>query len=104
MRKFMFAVGLAVGYVLGAKAGRQRYDQIVTLAQRIRTNPTVSNTASTLREQAGHVAAVSKDKFMNSDLGHRLFRDDALKKSMDPEPEYWEKAGTSTPAKPGTSR
>lgn len=102
MRKFMFTAGLAVGYVLGAKAGRERYDQIVDVARRIRNNPTVHNTATTLREQAEHVAAASKDKFMNSELGNKLFRDDDLKKSMDPEPEYWEKAGIAASSKPGT--
>ncbi|MCB1245716.1 MAG: YtxH domain-containing protein [Acidimicrobiia bacterium] len=34
-------IGLGVGYVLGAKAGRERYDQIVATAQRIRSNDTV---------------------------------------------------------------
>jgi hypothetical protein len=30
IRKLTFATGLATGYVLGAKAGRERYDQIMT--------------------------------------------------------------------------
>ena len=36
----MLAAG-AVGYVLGARAGRERYDQIVTSAQRLWSNPKV---------------------------------------------------------------
>jgi cysteine synthase len=36
----MLAAG-AVGYVLGARAGRERYDQIVASAQRLWSNPKV---------------------------------------------------------------
>ncbi|MFD0558668.1 hypothetical protein FB566_4619 [Stackebrandtia endophytica] len=96
MRRFMFVAGLAVGYVLGAKAGRERYDQIVDVVRRIRENPTVHNTATTLRQQAENMASASKDKFMNSDLGGKLFRDDELKQSMDTHPGYWERTGIST--------
>ena len=101
MRKLMFAAGMAIGYVLGSKAGRERYEQICSMARRIRDNTTVHNTATTLKEQAEHMATASKDKIMNSDLGNKLFRDDDLKKSMDPEPEYWEKAGIGTSSRPG---
>ena len=79
MRKLMFAAGMAIGYVLGSKAGRERYEQICSMARRIRDNPTVHNTATTLKEQAEHMATASKDKIMNSDLGNKLFRDDDLK-------------------------
>ena len=33
-RLFTLALGGAVGYVLGAKAGRSRYDQIVAMARK----------------------------------------------------------------------
>lgn len=33
--KFLFVVGLGVGYVLGAKAGRQRYEQIASAADKV---------------------------------------------------------------------
>lgn len=33
--RFLFVVGLAVGYVLGAKAGRQRYEQIASAAGKV---------------------------------------------------------------------
>ena len=36
-----FIVGGAVGYVLGAKAGKERYDQIKELAGRFMSNPRV---------------------------------------------------------------
>lgn len=35
MRTLTFAAGLAAGYVLGARAGREKYEQIVTGVQKL---------------------------------------------------------------------
>ncbi|MER7987153.1 YtxH domain-containing protein [Streptomyces noursei] len=43
--RLTFIAGLAVGYVLGARAGRERYEQLRKSAQRIARNPAVRNTA-----------------------------------------------------------
>ena len=40
-----FALGFAVGYVLGAKAGRERYEQIRQLWNRFAGNPAVQQIA-----------------------------------------------------------
>ncbi len=37
--KLGLAVGLAAGYVLGTKAGRERYQQLVASAKRLTDNP-----------------------------------------------------------------
>jgi hypothetical protein len=39
--KLVFAAGLAAGYVLGTKAGRRRYEQIKSSAQKLWTSPPV---------------------------------------------------------------
>ena len=39
--KFLFVVGLGVGYVLGTRAGRERYEQIRRAAQSVWNQPTV---------------------------------------------------------------
>ena len=57
----MLAAG-AVGYVLGARAGRERYDQIAYQAQRIWTNPKVQRAASEAQERAREVAPVVAEK------------------------------------------
>lgn len=41
MGKLGMVVGAAVGYVLGAKAGRERYDQITTNARQLLDKPQV---------------------------------------------------------------
>jgi hypothetical protein len=53
MRKLVFLVGLAIGYVLGAKAGRERYETIASTASRVKSSQTVQSAAGVLREQAG---------------------------------------------------
>ena len=42
MRKLSFAAGLAAGYVLGARAGRERYHQIVEGARNLADQPAVA--------------------------------------------------------------
>lgn len=69
MRKMAFAAGLAIGYVLGAKAGRERYEQILRGYKRFRDNPTVQNTAVMVREQAERLADKGKDAFARTKVG-----------------------------------
>jgi hypothetical protein len=35
------ALGLGVGFILGARAGRERYDQLTSTLNSVRSNPTV---------------------------------------------------------------
>jgi hypothetical protein len=43
--RLTFLVGLAVGYVVGTRAGRERYEQMVKAARKVAENPTVQQTA-----------------------------------------------------------
>ncbi|EFL26310.1 MULTISPECIES: hypothetical protein [Streptomyces] len=43
--RLTFMTGLAVGYVFGTRAGRERYEQLRACAQRLAQNPAVRNTA-----------------------------------------------------------
>ena len=54
--RIVFITGLAVGFVLGAKAGRERYEQLQTLARKVRDNPTVQQAAGALQAQAAGYA------------------------------------------------
>jgi hypothetical protein len=44
MKVFTFAAGMAAGYVLGSRAGRERYDQIVAGYQKVSSHPAVVQT------------------------------------------------------------
>ncbi|MDX6744715.1 hypothetical protein [Actinocorallia sp. A-T 12471] len=57
MKRVIFAGGVAVGYVLGARAGRERYEQIKKAAQDVWGHPTVQNAAASVKVQAAEVGA-----------------------------------------------
>ena len=48
--------GVAIGYVLGTKAGRERYESIVRLGRRVAGRQTVQSTAGVLQSQLGSAA------------------------------------------------
>lgn len=50
--KMTFVVGFTAGYVLGSKAGRDRYEQIRSTVQGLQENPTVQSAAGVLQQQA----------------------------------------------------
>ena len=62
MKKLTLLAAAGVGYVLGAKAGRERYEQIMSGVNRVTSDPRVRAKAS----DAGHLikeqAPVVKDK------------------------------------------
>ncbi|MFI1281623.1 YtxH domain-containing protein [Streptomyces sp. NPDC020858] len=64
--KVTFVVGLALGYVLGTRAGRERYEKLKKSAREIAQNPAVRNAAETAghtgREYAGKAFAVVSAK------------------------------------------
>lgn len=62
IKKLMFLGAGAVGYVLGAKAGRERYDQIATQAQKLRTNPTVQQKVDEVKDAAKEAAGTATEK------------------------------------------
>ena len=57
-----FITGLAVGFVLGARAGRERYEQMKTLARRATDNPAVQQAAGAAAAQATGLAKTATSK------------------------------------------
>jgi hypothetical protein len=52
MRLLTLAAGLATGYVLGTRAGRGKYEQIVEGARQLRANPTMAQATATAKSLA----------------------------------------------------
>ena len=52
----MFVVGVAVGYVLGARAGRERYETILRSLRELKERPEFQETAAVVTAQAGQIA------------------------------------------------
>jgi hypothetical protein len=71
MHRVTFIVGAAVGYVLGARAGRERYEQLRVQAQKLAENPAVRNTAEAAVLQGRKSAARAADT-VSAKVGDRL--------------------------------
>ena len=59
--KTTFLAGLAAGYVLGTRAGRERYDQMVAAAKRIMDSPTAREAGGAVQAQAAKLYGHGKD-------------------------------------------
>ena len=66
MRKLTILLAGGIGYVLGARAGRERYEQIRRTATRVKDNPTVQSAASSAADAAKEAAPVVKDKVVSA--------------------------------------
>jgi hypothetical protein len=53
--KLMFITGVGVGYVLGTRAGRQKFDQMMAQAKRVWESPTVQEAAGVVQAQANRL-------------------------------------------------
>ena len=66
MSKISMLAAAAVGYVLGARAGRDRYDQISQKAHGFWENPKVRQAAADAKDAAAEQAPVVKDKITDA--------------------------------------
>lgn len=69
--RLTFVCGVAVGYVLGARAGHERYEQLRNSAQRVARNPAVRNAAESAG-QTGRGVALKAAEAVSSMVGDRL--------------------------------
>jgi len=59
--KLMFLAGLGAGFVLGTRAGREKYEELVQAAKKVRENPTVQEAAGVVQEQANKIVSTGRD-------------------------------------------
>jgi hypothetical protein len=64
-------IGFGLGYVLGSRAGRQRYLQIVRVAGQVRRSSPVAGTASLVADKSKAVASLGVER-MKDTIGVRL--------------------------------
>jgi hypothetical protein len=75
--KLWFLGGLAAGFVLGARAGREKYEEIMSTARKVKEHPTVQEARGVVQEQANRLLSEGKDKlsqtrFAETKVGGRL--------------------------------
>ncbi|MCW2641459.1 MAG: hypothetical protein JWP76_3765 [Dactylosporangium sp.] len=84
--KLMFLAGLGAGFVLGTRAGREKYEELVQTARKVRENPTVQEAAGVVQEQANKIVSGGKEKLSNSKLAETKVGERLLS-AMDTEPD-----------------
>ncbi|WP_433311664.1 hypothetical protein ACQP0U_25420 [Micromonospora sp. CA-269861] len=70
--KIMFLGGLAAGFVLGARAGREKYEELVVRGRKVLDHPTVQEAAGVAQAQANKLYSEGKDKLGQTKLGEKL--------------------------------
>ena len=74
--KATFLTGFAAGYVLGAKAGRRRYEQIVSQWRSFMGKPEVKQATETARHEASDLLGTAKrvvtDTFVGKDVTEQV--------------------------------
>jgi len=58
----LFIIGFAVGYVVGARAGRERYEQMKKAATQVAQSPPVQKATQVAGEKATQLTKVAKDQ------------------------------------------
>lgn len=66
MKKLILLLGIAIGYVAGSAAGRERYEQIRSVTRRVKDNPQVQAGAAKAAEAAKDAAPVVRDKAVDA--------------------------------------
>jgi hypothetical protein len=60
--RITFLSGLAAGFVLGARAGRERYEQLKQLGRRVADSPAVQQAAGAVQAQATGLAKTARQR------------------------------------------
>jgi alkylation response protein AidB-like acyl-CoA dehydrogenase len=60
--KVSFLAGFSAGFVVGARAGRERYEQLRKLARRTADNPAVQQAAAAMQAKAAGLASTATHK------------------------------------------
>jgi hypothetical protein len=102
--KVILVVGLAAGYVLGARAGRERYEEIKRAAGRLWHDPRVQhqvkNAEDFAKEKAPEVVDFLSDgaKKVAAQVGRSSRRTTASKSGATRKPAAGRSAGSTKPA------
>ncbi|WP_131738668.1 YtxH domain-containing protein [Actinomadura roseirufa] len=81
--RMAFMAGAAIGYVLGTKAGRERYEQIKRVSRQVSENPNVQEAAEVIRGKAGSVASSAKER-VPEQIGGKRAKAEQEKPSVQP--------------------
>src|SRR4051812_27160543 len=98
--KLMFLAGLGAGFVLGTRAGREKYEEIVQAARKVRENTTVQEARGVVQEQATKLVAGTKDTVTDK-LSHSRLAETKVGERLLSAMEETTTTTTSTPSTNG---
>ncbi|MGN9808985.1 hypothetical protein ACTMSW_06470 [Micromonospora sp. BQ11] len=101
--KIMFLGGLAAGFVLGARAGREKYEELVIRGRKVLDHPTVQEAAGVAQAQATRLYSEGKDKVSQSKLGEKLGTGNGQKQELTAADDAFAGTPATVGAKSGTS-
>jgi hypothetical protein len=90
--KLIFITGVGVGYVLGTRAGREKFDQMVAQARKVWESPTMQEAAGVVQAQATRL--YDEGKAVVNDQVHKLGKrsDKALEEADADKEGAWDDA------------
>jgi hypothetical protein len=74
--KLTFLIGAAAGFVLGSRAGREKYDQLTAATRKVLDHPTVHEATGAVQARATKLYDQGKDAVANSRLAERFKHDE----------------------------
>ncbi|WP_446210907.1 hypothetical protein [Micromonospora sp. IBSANI012] len=101
--KIMFLGGLAAGFVLGARAGREKYEELVVRGRKVLDHPTVQEAAGVAQAQATRLYSEGKDKLGQSKLGEKLGTGNGNKQELTAADDAFAGTPATVGAKSGSS-
>jgi hypothetical protein len=70
--KLWFIGGMAAGFVIGARAGREKYEELVVRGRKFLEHPTVQEAAGVAQAQANRLYEEGKGRLGQTKLGSKL--------------------------------
>ena len=92
--KLMFITGVGVGYVLGTRAGREKFDSMVAQARKVWESPTVQEAAGVVQAQATRLYDEGKQAV--SGQVHRLHKNGRAVGGTTDAEENWDTTAART--------
>jgi hypothetical protein len=62
IKKLMFVAGAGVGYVLGTRAGREKYNELVSKARKVADRPEVQEMTQAVKSEANRLYAQGRQR------------------------------------------
>jgi hypothetical protein len=84
--KLTFVAGAAIGFVLGTRAGRERYEDIKNATRKLLDSPTVHEATGVVQSQASKLYAQGKETLASSNVTDRLRHPLGSRKDEDTDP------------------